>query len=731
LTLAPRIVRVAVPKPLPQLFDYALGDAQPAPAIGARVKVLFGRQQLTGVCVAVDPPDPHADPRPLTAVLDTGNPFGDELYQLALWMADYYHYPLGEVLGALLPAAARRGADLESAYQPPQQQFWQLTEPHHPPAHAPKQRALIEFLTHHEGRATATELRAAGFTATVIRAVAARGIIATRTLPHARAAVIEGDRPILNAEQETVLEALREQGQGFTPSLLEGVTGSGKTEIYLRLIESVLARGLQVLVLVPEIALTPQTLARFQSRFGTAAALHSGLSDPQRLQTWLGCRAGDIGILIGTRSAVLTPFQRLALIIVDEEHDASFKQQDGLRYSARDVAVKRAQNLNIPLLLGSATPSFESLVNAWSGRYRHLRLRERAGGALMPAFHLIDIRGHKLTDGISDALTGVIRQHIDRGGQALLFLNRRGYAPSYLCAGCGWQATCPHCDMRMTLHRNPQALICHHCGHRMPLPAACPKCASSALMPIGLGTQRTEEGLQQVFTDVPVYRIDRDTARSQRRLQDHFDAIHTGQPAILIGTQLLAKGHHFPAVTLVGVINADSGFLSADFRAPERTAQLIVQVAGRAGRAERPGEVWIQTYQPENPTLQSLIHEGYEGFAQRELEHRRQAGLPPYRPMALIRAESPEPDSASQLLAEVRDRLLASADNHRSDTPGLEVLGPVVAPIARVANRFRFQLMVLSDSRRVLHGALRAIAFTQPRNRDLRWSLDVDPYDAF
>jgi primosomal protein N' (replication factor Y) (superfamily II helicase) len=733
LSDAVRVVRVAIPKPLPQLFDYALAEGQPVPVAGARVRVPFGRQQLTGVCVAVDPPDPHPDPKPLTAVLDRDNPFGAELFGLASWMADYYHHPLGEVLGTLMPAEVRRGAALEDAYQRPCVSGWALTTPRPPAGRAPRQRGLVEFLEARDGSASADDLAAAGFSKAVIRGAASKGIIVRHDQPLDRSTVIPAHRLQLNEEQDGVLRALRERERGFSATLLQGVTGSGKTEIYLRLIEAVLARGLQVLVLVPEIALTPQTLQRFRHRFGTATALHSGMTDANRLQAWLGCRAGDVDILIGTRSAVLTPFRRLGLIVVDEEHDASFKQQDGLRYSARDVAVKRAQGLGIPLLLGSATPSFESLVNAWSGRYRHLALHGRAGGASMPAFHLLDIRGHTLNDGISDALVHVMRRHLAAGGQVLLFLNRRGFAPSFLCTGCGWQATCPHCDMRMTLHRHPSALICHHCNQRARVPTACPSCGSSALLGVGLGTQRTEAGVAQLFPDTPVHRIDRDTARSQRRLEAQLDAIQAGGPAILIGTQMLAKGHHFPNVTLVGVINADSGFLSADFRAPERTAQLIVQVAGRAGRAERPGEVWIQTYQPENPTLQSLIQEGYEGFARRELEHRRAAGLPPYRPMALLRAEGPDAAQARAFLAELQQSLQRTITQHGAagHDPAVEVLGPVAAPIQRVANRYRFQLMVLADSRRALHETLRRLDGAPAHARTLRWSIDIDPYDAF
>ncbi len=728
----PYLVRVAVPKPLPRLFDY-VAEGLGVPAPGARVRVPFGRQSITGICVAVDPADPHPDPKPVEDLLDHHNVLGDELLALAHWLADYYHHPLGEVLGTLLPAAARRGAPLTLRREP----IWRLTEARPDLRRAPRQQALAEFLGRHGGRARPQELAEAGFTREVISGLAAKGALvrdfAARdsagrdAAPPGAASEHRVELPTLNPEQQTAFDRLQQGTGRFTPTLLEGVTGSGKTEVYLRLIDTVRRAGRQVLVLVPEIALTPQTLRRFERRFGAAATFHSNMTDAQRLDVWLRCRAGEVGILIGTRSAVLTPFADLGLIVVDEEHDGSFKQQDGLRYSARDVAVKRAQGLGIPLLLGSATPSLETLVNASAGRYGHLQLTGRAGGARMPEFHLLDIRGHTLRDGISDRLRRIMRVHLEAGGQALVFLNRRGFAPSYLCPSCGWQAVCRHCEMRMTLHRKPEALICHHCGQRQAPPRSCPGCGRGELLAVGLGTQRTEAGLEAMFPDVPLYRIDRDSVRSQRRLEAQLAAIRTGKPAILVGTQMLAKGHHFPNVTLVAVINADSGFLSADFRAPERTAQLIIQVAGRAGRAERPGEVWIQTHQPENVMLAALIEEGYPGFVERELEHRRAAGLPPFRPMALIRAEGRESEPPQAFLREVKETLLSAA----GAAGNVEVLGPAAAPIPRVADRLRFQLMVLADARGPLHRTLRAITDSPPRAAGVRWSVDVDPYDTF
>jgi len=712
-----RVARVAVPVPLDRLFDYGIPDDCPTPAVGGRVVVPFSGRRLVGICVALNPADAHEKLKPLQRVLDTDNVFGRALYELALWLADYYQHPLGEVLATVLPAAARR-PDLLPATAT---EHWELiSEPDL--KRAPRQRALVARLAAGGGLVSTQALRDDGFERANLRALQAKGVV-RRVLATAATSPSAPREPApeLNAEQRTVLDGLLSGQHSFAPTLLYGITGSGKTEVYLRFIEAVLAAGRQVLVLVPEIALTPQTLARFSARFGTAEIIHSGMTDSARLTTWLKAGRGELGILIGTRSAVLTPFRDLGLIVVDEEHDASFKQQDGLRYSARDVAVKRAQQLDIPLLLGSATPSFESLNNAASGRYRLARLNERAGGAAVPAFHLIDLRGRKLHHGLADELLRVVERHLEARGQVLVFLNRRGFAPSLVCSACGWSAQCPACELKLTVHRSPPGLLCHHCGRHEPLPDTCPACGRAGLIPVGQGTQRAEAALTEHFPDVPVYRIDRDTTRSRRRLESQLAAIRAGEPAILVGTQMLAKGHHFPNVTLVAVVNADGGFLSPDFRAPERTAQLIVQVAGRAGRAERPGEVYIQTYQPDSPLLGALLAEGYEGFAIRELEARRAQELPPFRPIALLRAEAPDPSAAEGWLKRARALL--------PDT--VEAYGPAPAIIARVADRWRHQVMVTAATRPRLHEALRQLKRLPPTPANVRFCVDVDPYDTF
>ncbi|MEM8766528.1 MAG: primosomal protein N' [Pseudomonadota bacterium] len=713
-----RVARVALPVPLHRQFDYSIPDEAAMPDVGARVLVPFAGRRLVGIVTALNPEDAHEKVKPIARILDEESVFGEEVLGIGRWLASYYQHPLGEVLTTLLPSAARRPEPLQIR----REERWEAAVGEAALGRAPKQRALFEHLLAAGAPVTAAALKEAGSERTHLRALAAKGLVRRAAETTARGQVVTavGDKPVLNHEQTQVLERL-EAAQGFFPALLDGITGSGKTEVYLRFMEIVLARGKQVLVLVPEIALTPQTLARFQARFGTAAVMHSNLNDQARLQVWLKARSHELPILIGTRSAVLTPFADLGLIVVDEEHDASFKQTDGLRYSARDLAVKRARDLNIPLILGSATPSFESMQNALTGRYEHLRLTERAGGASLPEFRLIDIRGHQLDGGLSETLLQAIGRTLDAGGQALVFINRRGFAPSLICASCNWQGDCPSCDWPMTMHQRPPAMICHHCGYREPLPNACPACGSTALIPVGSGTQRCEDVLTERFPEVPVYRIDRDTTRSQRRLEERLQAIGNGEPAILVGTQMLAKGHHFPDVTLVAIINADGGFMSPDFRAPERTAQLIVQVAGRAGRAERPGTVYVQTYQPESPVLGTLLREGYGAFAREELDRRAEAGLPPHLPMALLRAEAPDGEAALSWLKQLKERL----------GPGAEAYGPAPALMPRVADRIRQQLMVIANDRGALHRALAPLKLIEDAPRQVRWSVDVDPYDSY
>ena len=772
------VVQVAVPRPLRRVFDYSLPPQLPQPRIGARVRVPFGRAEVVGIVTGFSETSGHLL-KPVIDVLDGDGLLAPDLITLADWLSGYYHHPIGEVYATLLPSAARRGA---------------LPEPRWPLSwittaddgarlkRAPRQRRAFEILQGLGVAVPERELRGLGIDRRTLAALSGKGLVtSSETKPAYR---VQRSPISLNPEQRAAVREIGASIGTHATHVLDGVTGSGKTEVYMRVIPKVLDDGGQVLVLVPEIGLTPQTLARFRRRFGAAAALHSAETDNARLTTWSQCRSGDHRILIGTRSAVFTPFADLRLIIVDEEHDTSFKQQEGLRYSARDVALKRAQLLGIPTVLGSATPSLETLANVARGRYRRNVLVSRAGGASMPRLRVIDIRGRRLRDGLSDTLLHAIRRHLDAGNQVLVFINRRGFAPTCLCSTCGWQARCIDCDVRLTLHEAPRALHCHHCDRRYRYPETCPACGADALVFLGTGTQRIDAALREQFPHTPLYRIDRDTARAPSRLEARLEAIRQGRAAILVGTQMLAKGHHFPAVTLVAVVNADNGFLSSDFRAPERTAQNIIQVAGRAGRAERPGEVWIQSYDPENPNLEALIESGYPGFAAIQAAERRAARFPPYAAMAMLRAESTDAQTAIELLRQAADLIrhpsgesrtgvqlgtgikTAPGDSRQGElgtgikgelgtgikaAPGdsrrgelgtsideveghdheVELMGPVAAPIARVRNRFRYQLMICARRRRPLHAALSALEAAELAVPRVRWSIDVDPLDTF
>ncbi|PWG64856.1 primosomal protein N' [Spiribacter halobius] len=722
------VVKVAVPGPLAGPLDYR-APAFPPP-VGARVQVPLGRRRVVGVVTghAGESELPPDRLRAVETVLDETPLLDTELLALLRWGAQYYHHPLGDCIATALPRRLRQGAPAT----PGEERYWRLTEAGAAAnvtalrARAPRQALLLAELQA-AGVLRPAQLPGMGGDARgALERLASRGW--AEVVQRRDYGLIEGDSedpaPALNREQADAAAALA-AATGFTALLLDGVTGSGKTEVYLDAIARCLAAGRQALVIVPEIGLTPQLLTRFRRRLrGRLAVLHSGLADGERLDAWLAAREGVADVIIGTRSAVFTPLARPGLIVVDEEHDASLKQQDGFRYSARDLAVIRAQRLDLPVVLGSATPSLESLANAGRGRYRHLHLGERAGGARPPRFGLLDVRGRPMQEGLSQPLLQRVREHLDHDGQVLLFLNRRGYAPTLLCHECGWMAECERCDARYTYHRGRARLHCHHCDREQPLPRHCPECGSVDLRPLGLGTERVEAALEAAFPETSLVRIDRDSTRRRGSFETRMEAVRRGEARLLLGTQMLAKGHHLPAVTLVGIIDADQGLFGADFRAPERLAQLIVQVAGRAGRAERPGEVLIQTHHPEHPLLQTLIHHGYPAFAQAALAERQAAGLPPERSLALLRAEAP---------GAAAPRAFLDAARNTAPATRVELLGPLPAPMERRAGRYRAQLMLQADARRDLHALLdvwlpRVAAL--PEARRVRWSIDVDPVET-
>lgn len=728
------IFRIAIPSPLRRLFDYLPpGNTAQIPTPGVRIRVPFGKRELIGVLIEIThtselTPDKL---KPALAILDQHPVLPDYLLQLSHWAADYYQHPTGDAICQTLPLYLRKGGEVDAALP----EIWRAANSQNStelPASAHKQQALWQLICEHPQGISRAAITAAGFNASQLRALAGKGLIETCS-PHfiypAPEHLLKEAPLTLNHEQAAAMTQLRQHQQGFSTFVLDGITGSGKTEIYLQAIQDALSQQKQALVLVPEIGLTPQLIKRFEHRFRTpVGVLHSGLSDKQRFLTWHQAGTGDLPVIIGTRSAIFTPLKNPGIIIVDEEHDGSFKQQEGFRYSARDLAVVRAHSDNIPLLLGSATPSLESLHNVAQGRYHLLRLRHRAGNARPPALHLLNIQQQALDNGFSTPLLQQMARHLQNGNQVLVFLNRRGFAPTLSCSQCGWLAECRRCDARLTLHKQPAHLHCHHCGHQQPIPRTCPQCSHSALQAVGAGTERAEDTLAQHFPNVPVFRIDRDSTSRKDALNQIIQEINKGQPCILVGTQMLAKGHHFPKVTLVAVPDADAGLFSADFRGMERTAQTIIQVAGRAGRGKDAGEVILQTLHADHPLLNTLVYQGYDAFAQAELAQRASFQLPPYQHLALLRAEAIQPGRAEAFLASIRAAYASQLS--------AEMLwqGPYPSPMERKAGVVRSQLLLSAQRRPLLQQTLSQLCRAMenhPNARQIRWSIDVDPYDLY
>ncbi len=731
-------VNIAVPTPLRRVFTYRLpehSDPQHYQA-GCRVQITFGKRKLTGIIIesSTTPQVARHKIKPIDALIDTTSLWPDDLWQLLMWSAQYYQHPLGEVLHTALPVPLRQGKPAQVA----RQRHWFLTEAGKtvsPDAlqRAPRQQAILKFFkTLADPVSVSDQQLRSTFThaSDALKRLQQKKFIdfdETEILTCNQTRPVPG--PELNPEQQHAVDTVIAAQNGFSSFLIDGVTGSGKTEVYLQIIRNAIEHGLQTLVLVPEIGLTPQMISRFQDRLGcNIAVLHSGLNDTERLHAWLLARQADAPVILGTRSAIFTPMKNPGLIIIDEEHDASFKQQDGFRYSARDLAIWRAKFNNIPVVLGSATPSIESLFNVSRQRFTKIDLKNRAGDARPPKLNLLDMRSQPMHEGLTDKLLQIAQQHLDNNNQVLFFLNRRGFAPTIMCHQCGWTARCQRCDSNMTLHQGDHRLRCHHCAAEQRAEKSCPQCQGRELLTIGAGTERIESFLKEKFTNVEIIRIDRDTTRKRGSLQALLNRVKNGQRQILIGTQMLAKGHHFPRVTMVGVIDADQGLHSVEFRAPERMAQLILQVAGRAGRAEQPGEVYIQTHHPDHPLLRALIKNGYAEFAQQLLIEREQAGLPPFTAMALFRAEAVNRDAPLGFLQQIRE--LA-----RPHTQGdIQLFGPLPAPMEKRAGRFRAQLIVQAPQRQILQNFLRTLLpqmETLKPGQKVRWSLDVDPLDTY
>jgi primosomal protein N' (replication factor Y) len=770
------VVRVALPTPLRRLFDYRAGlsgiTAEPI-GPGMRVLVPFGRQRLVGIAMEAAARSELPDERlkPVLECLDPRPIFDPAALALLGWAADYYHHPVGEVLAAALPKALRLGARLETI-----EERWILTpeglEAHASgePRRAPRQRQLVIVLAEQAAAAAAGIEAVAGVTGLTAaeldgrleswrdaaRALIARGWVAIEAAPalaataatrrgcHGSESLAVSPGPEPNEEQRLAIETVCESLTAFGGFVLQGVTGSGKTEVYLRIVERALRLGRSALVLVPEIGLTPQLVGRFRERFATPmAVLHSALTDHERLLAWREAFSGRARIILGTRSAVFAPAQDLGVIVIDEEHDPSFKQHEGgFRYSARDLAVVRAQRAGVPVVLGSATPALETLQNVSTGRYTRLVLTRRAAEAVPPRLALIDLRSSAVHAGISTPAIQAIERHLGADGQVLVFLNRRGYAPTLLCTACGWIAPCRDCDARLTVHLSIGRLRCHHCGADGALPERCPQCGF-AVKSVGQGTERIEETLAALFPGTPCIRLDRDVVRRRGDLEEAVRRMASGEARILVGTQMVTKGHDFPNVTLVVVLNADQGFFSTDFRAPERLAQTIVQVAGRAGRGRKAGEVLIQTEFPDHPLLLSLLAEGYEGFARAALGERRQANWPPFSRLAAVRDSAKTAESALAFLTEARraaEQICADRgdESHGCDSRpkgrAIRLLGPAPAAMAKRAGRYHAQLLIESTDRAALHRFLDAwlpALESLPSGRRVRWALDVDPIEIF
>lgn len=719
------IAHIALPVPLYQLYDYRL--TQPA-EVGMRVKVPFGKRDAIGVIVSIDQQTevPIECLKDISEIIDNEPLFTPAVWQLLNWAVSYYHFPIGEVIFHAMPVLLRQGKQASKT----EIKQWQLTE-------LGKNCDLKSLSRSYKQQSLLTSLKnntfcENDFSANIFHQLEKKQLIkqvsVTPDTVEWQSHFSTNPTSIrLNEEQAKAIDSVNQQNHQFNVFLLEGITGSGKTEVYLNILSDILSAGKQALILVPEIGLTPQTIKRFKQRFNAPIdILHSGLTDKQRFEVWLRSRSGENAIVVGTRSALFTPFKHLGMIIIDEEHDNSYKQQEGWRYHARDLAIIRAKIENIPIVLGSATPSLETLNNAQNQKYQLLQLTQRAGDASLAQQSILDIRGLVLCAGLSQPLIDQIKKHLSNNNQVMLFLNRRGFSPSIICHDCGWIAECPRCDMPYTYHQKQHKLICHYCDTPRALPHQCPKCGSTHLIPIGFGTEQLEKQLEILFPNIKISRIDRDTVSKKGALDNYLKEIQQGGAHILVGTQILAKGHHFPDVTLVGIVDVDGALFSSDFRATERFAQIYTQVSGRAGREAKTGEVILQTYHPDHPLLNVLLSKGYQEFAKFTLQERRQTHLPPFSYQVMIRAADRNNHHAPNFLQQIHD-WLKSLDDHR-----LWQLGPMPSNQPKKAGYYRWQLLLQHTHRQQLQQILDQLIISIDKwseTSKVRWSIDVDPID--
>jgi len=726
------IIRVALDVPLDCLFDYVSEEAS-STDIGLRVRVPFGKREVIGIILDVCAVTQIAADKlkPARQLYREILPLPQDLIDLFQFCNRYYHYPIGQVVMNSLPVLLRKTRCVTC--KPDGIPSWRLTsigqsiEIDTIPTRSKTKRELLKLLQQNRQITAASPGRITPHTRKLLRELVASGWVEEILVTHEQQAITVTTAPVATAEQAEAITVMTTMVNQFTTWLLQGVTGSGKTEVYLQITANILAQQKQVLILVPEINLTPQLEAIFRQRFPTSPliSLHSEVNDNKRLQGWYQARHQRTGIVLGTRLAIFTPFANLGLIVIDEEQDSSFKQQDGLRYSARDLAIYRAKQLDIPIILGSATPSLESYYHAINGHYRHLRLRTRAASqARLPAIRCIDLRIVKAQEGLTRPILEALRETTAQNLQSLVFINRRGYAPVLLCKSCRWTATCTRCSSRLVFHLPARQLRCHYCGYQQTAPLACPQCGDQDILPFGHGTQRIESALTSQLPGARIMRVDRDSIRRKHTWKTMLTAIKQKEVDILVGTQLLAKGHDFPNLALVCIINPDASLYSPDFRAEEQLFTQLMQVAGRAGRADVPGTVLIQTEFPHHPIYQALIRQDYDDYAQQMLKDRRTMDFPPFVYQAALRAEAPAIQDALAFLGQ------AAAASQNRHARQIQLFDPVPAPMMRLNGMERAQLLVQAKSRKALQHFLtdwQPCLTALPTGSKLRWHLDIDP----
>ena len=728
---AKKFASFAIAIPLYRLFDYSIEPGKIA-AVGSRYRLPFGQGDKTGLLIQEHDSTSVPGDRIKTAgeCLDDEPVLSEHMISFARWIADYYLQPLGDVLFQCLPGYLRGS----KAEKPNRVKYWQAKSIDAElrdkiERRSPRQFELLVAIEQSEAGLNAIQLKAVnqgwhGLT----KALEEKNAIEWDWSTPARVDHSDANILDLNAEQEQCYQQIGSRSGHFSVHLLDGITGSGKTEVYFHLIQDKLNQQRQVIYLVPEIGLTSQLVERVRQRFGEQFSIsHSALTERQRYDAWDRFRRGDVRIMLGTRSSLFSQSDRLGLIVIDEEHDPSYKQDDGIRYHARDVAIKRAQMLDIPIVLGSATPSLESLNNCEREHYFYHQLSQRPTGFAPPRIQLIDSRNLHLEHGCSAALLQRIEQHLGQKGQVLLYLNRRGFAPIVMCHDCGWQANCVHCDSKLTLHQSLNRLLCHHCGYAQTLPDVCSECGNPDIKHYGIGTEQLEQALKKRFTDYPVLRIDRDVIASRDDLAQRLQILHQGDPCLLIGTQMIAKGHDYPGITMSAILDADQALFSASYRASERLVQTAFQVSGRSGRGDLQGEAYLQTSFSDHPLMQSILHQSYREIAKSITRERKMLGFPPYARVVMFRADALSLDQAIDKLNEIKQCLRASVDQHR-----VKCIGPIPALMTRRIGRYRGQLCLLSQDTRELRSALReampGIELIK-NSASVKWVVDVDALD--